>query len=87
MGIIKTTFLPTPINSVYIDVHTASDPKKYLPLGRRQIVNLCEQGVFKSAFQPGKGGRGSKWMILRSEILAHKFNQHAHRPESRAARY
>ena len=59
----------------YIDLHTASQ-KKYLPICRRQLTNMCEQGVFKTAFKPGKGGRGSKWLVSRTEILQHRINGH-----------
>jgi hypothetical protein len=72
-----TTPIPQRINSEYIDISTAADKKKYLPLSRRQIARMCEQGVFKTAFKPGVGAANSKWVILRSEVLAHKYNNHS----------
>lgn len=62
--------------SDYIDLHTASG-KKYLPISRRQLAAMCESKVFKTAFKPGKGGKGSKWLILRAEVLQHRINGHA----------
>lgn len=59
----------------YIDLNTAT--KKYLPIGRRQLALMCEQGRFKTAFKPGSGGKTSKWLILRSEVIAHRINGHA----------
>lgn len=59
----------------YIDLHTVSQ-NKLLPLGRRQLTQMCEDGLFKTAFQPGKGGRGSKWLVSRSEVLQHRINGH-----------
>ena len=62
--------------SDYIDLHTASG-KKYLPIGKRQLARMCEEGKFKTAFKPGTGGKTSKWLILRSEVLQHRINGHA----------
>jgi hypothetical protein len=62
--------------SDYIDLHTASH-KKYLPIGVRQLARMCEEGMFKTAFKPGKGGKTSKWLVLRSEIIQHRINGHA----------
>ena len=59
----------------YIDLNTAV--KKYLPISRRQMALMCEQGRFKTAFKPGNGGKTSKWLVLRSEILQHRINGHA----------
>jgi len=64
------------ITSDYIDLNTVSS-KKYLPLGRRQLASMCEQGVFKTAFKPGTGKKTSKWLILRAEVIAHRINGHA----------
>ena len=72
-----TAQIPQALASDYIDVSTASNAKKYLPLSKRQIARMCEMGYFKTAFKPGMGTRTSKWMILRSEILSHKFNNHS----------
>lgn len=67
--------------SDYIDLNIASS-KKYLPIGKRQLARMCEQGVFKTAFKPGKGGKGSKWMVLRAEIIEHRINGHPNPEES-----
>ena len=63
------------MNSEYIDLHIASS-KKYLPIGRRQLARMCEQGMFKTAFKPGTGGKTSKWLVSRAEILQHRINNH-----------
>jgi hypothetical protein len=64
-------------SSEYIDLNTASK-KQYLNLGRRQIQNMCQQGLFKSAFKAGTQTKTSKWQILRSEVIAHRVNGHFH---------
>ena len=63
-------------NSEYVELSIARK-KKYLPLSKRQLARMCETGIFKSAFKPGTGGRGSKWMVLKSELIAHRLNNHA----------
>ena len=52
----------------------ASNRKRFLPLSTRRLRQMCEAGVFKTAFKPGT--KRGMWYILRSEILAHKFNNH-----------
>jgi len=64
------------INSEYISINIVSK-KKYLPLSPSRLTQMCNEGIFKTAFKPGSGGRGSKWLILKSEVLAHRFNGHA----------
>ena len=59
----------------YIDLNTAA--KKYLPISRRHLATMCESGIFKTAFKPGCGGKTSKWLIARAEILQHRINNHA----------
>jgi len=61
--------------SDYIDLNTASG-KKYLPISRRRLTVMCQEGIFKTAFKPGSGGRTSKWMVLRAEIIQHRINGH-----------
>ena len=56
-----------------IDLNTAC---KYLPLSRRQMAEMCSRGIFKTAFKPGIGGKTSKWMVHRAEIIQHKLNAH-----------
>ena len=63
-------------NSEYIELSVVSR-KKYLPLCVRQLSNMCKNGIFKSAFKPGTGGKTSKWMVLRSEVIQHRLNSHA----------
>jgi hypothetical protein len=63
------------ITGEYIDLNTVIT-KKYLPLSRRQLSELCEQGIFETAFKPGTGGKTSKWVILRSEVIQHRINGH-----------
>jgi hypothetical protein len=62
--------------SDYIDLNTACG-KKYLPVSKRRLAQMCLEGKFKTAFQPGAGGKGSKWLILRAEVLQHRINGHA----------
>jgi hypothetical protein len=63
------------MNGDYIDLNTASS-KKYLPIGRRQLARMCEEGMFKTAFKPGTGGKTSKWLISRTEVISHRINGH-----------
>lgn len=63
--------------SDYIPVSVIASHRKYLyPLGRRQVTRMCENGVFKTAYKPGHG-RNAKWVVLASEVIAHKINNHA----------
>lgn len=62
--------------SDYIDLHTASSTK-YLPIGKRQLARMCEQRLFKTAFKPGTGGKTSKWLISRAEVVQWRINGHA----------
>lgn len=48
---------------------------KYLPLGKRRIEQLCSMGIFPSAHKPGHG-RNAHWKLLRSDVLAHAYNNH-----------
>jgi hypothetical protein len=61
--------------SEYLELSVISR-KKYLPLSRRQLCNLCQEGVFKTAFKPGKGTKTSKWLVLKAEVLQHRLNSH-----------
>lgn len=63
-------------NSEYIDIHTASQ-KQYLNISANAIARLCRDGYFKSAYKPGTQGKTSKWLVLRSEVIAHRINGHA----------
>ena len=62
-------------NHDFIDLHTVS-AERYLPLSKRALTVLCADRVFKTAFKPGKGGRGSKWLVSRAEIIQHRINGH-----------
>ena len=63
-------------NSEYIPLSVVAR-KKYLPLTVGRLSQMCVAGVFKSAFKPGAGGKGSKWVVLRSEIIQHRINNHS----------
>lgn len=74
----KTTVI-TPenvANSDYIPLSVVSR-KKYLPICTRQLARMCEMGIFKSAFKPGTGGKTSKWVVLKSEVIQHRINNHS----------
>lgn len=58
----------------WITVRVAASPK-YLGLSVRRVAEMCVANVFPSAHKPGHG-RKSHWRILRSEVIAHKFNNH-----------
>ncbi len=48
-------------------------------ISARSVERLCQRKIFKSAFKPSvgdKGARNCKWMILRAEVVAHKFSRH-----------
>ena len=49
--------------------------KKYLNLSPRRIAQMCLANIFPSAHKPG-AGPNAHWRILRSEVIAHKFNNH-----------
>jgi hypothetical protein len=61
--------------SDYIDLHTAST-KRYLFIGKRQLARMCEEGLFRTAMKSGRGGKTSKWVILRSEVIQYRINNH-----------
>jgi hypothetical protein len=54
---------------------TPETARKILPLSKRRIEQMCKEGVFPSAHQPGSG-RNAHWKILRSDVLAHAYNKH-----------
>jgi len=58
-------------NSEYIELSIVSR-KKYLPICTRRLRQMCEAGIFQSAFKPGTG----KWLVLKSEVLCHRMNGH-----------
>ncbi len=62
--------------SEYIPLSVVAN-KKYLPASRRTLRQMCEDGVFKSAMKIGRGGKTSKWIVLRSETLQIRINNHA----------
>jgi hypothetical protein len=62
-------------NSEYIPLSVVAR-KKYLPLTVQRLAQMCRDGIFKSAFQPGTGGKGSKWLVLRSEVIQRRINGH-----------
>jgi hypothetical protein len=61
--------------SDYIDLHVAAG-KKYLFIGVRQLAQMCADGEFKTAMKIGKGGKTSKWVVSRSEIIQKRINNH-----------
>jgi len=65
-------------NSEYIGVSIIAQ-KKYLNISKRAIQDMCNKGIFKSAYKPGTQGRTSAWKVLRSEIIQHRINGHAAR--------
>lgn len=47
--------------------------QKYLPLSRPTLVRMCEDGIFKTAWKPGRG-KTSPWRVHRSEVIQHHIN-------------
>lgn len=62
------------LNKDYITISVII--KKFLPVSRRTLARMCEEGVFKTAFKPGNGGKTSQWKVLRAEVIQHKVNAH-----------